>query len=196
MMRTQATGAFMAALVMLAGCQTAGEMPVALTSAEPAADAQPAEQIAYALARASQADAAGDTRTLADMLARIDALGARPASAAEEQLLDGWQQRADPGAPPLRGRLHGPGFQTGWIAPGSAVDIEQTFLSGQRASIALEATSGPPLALAVEDGNAHEICAQASRRSTCRWVPVFTQRHRIRLANPGPGRAHYHLVME
>lgn len=186
--------AMLAAAAILSACAT---VPQIAEGEALSADASEAEQLAHYLARASDADDAGDPQLLAQMLERIDQLGARPATEAEEAILAGWQQRAAPGTPPMRGRLHGPGFQTGWIAAGSAIEVEQTFLSGQRAAIAVEATRGSTLGLAVADGSDETICNRASRRrSACEWVPVFTRRHIIRIANPGTARAYYHLAME
>lgn len=188
------------ASLSLAACQSnANENGVAAagqTGAMLSPDESDAVQLAHALAQADRADAEGDATTLAQMVERIDRLGAQPAGEEEVALLAGWAERAGPLAPPLRGRLNGPGFQSGWIAAGHTIELEQVFLSGQRASIALETSRGPALAIEVDDGDTQEICAHSTARSACEWVPVFTRRHRIRLSNPGPGRTFFHLAME
>ena len=74
--------------------------------------------------------------------------------------------------------------------------IEQTFLSGQKASIALSATDGKVLGLSVLDGKEKPVCREQSQRTSCSWIPLFTQRHTIRVRNPGPREVRYFLVID
>ena len=106
--------------------------------------------------------------------------------------------RAQSGAPPIpmRGRTLGRGYRSGTITPGSNTVIEQTFLSGQKASIALAAADGKVLGLSVLDAKDQPVCREQSQRTSCSWVPLFTQRHTIRLRNPGPGEVRYYLVID
>ena len=129
-------------------------------------------------------------------LADVEALGGRPVDPADEAQLLAW--RAQSGAPPIpmRGRTLGRGYRSGTITPGSNTVIEQTFLSGQKASIALAAADGKVLGLSVLDAKDQPVCREQSQRTSCSWVPLFTQRHTIRLRNPGPGEVRYYLVID
>ena len=140
--------------------------------------------------------AARQIPALAGALADVEALGGRPVDPADEAQLLAW--RAQSGAPPIpmRGRTLGRGYRSGTITPGSNTVIEQTFLSGQKASIALSAADGKVLGLSVLDGKDQPVCREQSQRTSCSWVPLFTQRHTIRLRNPGPGEVRYYLVID
>ena len=95
----------------------------------------------------------------------------------------------------MRGRTLGPGFKSGTIRAGGKAVIEQTFLAGKKASIALSAPSGAPLELGVRDGEPRMLCEKRGVKAACSWVPVFTARYRIELGNPGKRSAEYYLVI-
>ena len=98
--------------------------------------------------------------------------------------------------PPMRGRPLGPGFRSGRLSPGSSELLEQVFLSGKRASVALTAPNNARLTLEVQDRREAEVCGREGNPSHCQWVPLFTDRYRIRIANPGPAAVKYFLVVE
>jgi hypothetical protein len=190
----RATAAILGCL-LLAGCASgAADVPRA-ASALPA-DASPPERLADALRMADAAARTGDEARLAAALAEIEALGGRPEGPGEQLQLAAWQERSGSTPIPMRGRTLGRGYRSGTITPGSDTVIEQTFLSGQKASIALSAADGAVLALSVLDGADQQVCLQRARRTACSWVPLFTQRHTIRVSNPGPGDARYYLVVD
>ena len=187
--------AFTLACLLAAGCAPlSADLPVA--AGAPLTDATPQERLAEALRAADRAALAGDEAALAGALADVEALGGRPVDPADEAQLLAW--RAHSGAPPIpmRGRTLGRGYRSGTITPGSNTVIEQTFLSGQKASIALSAADGKVLGLSVLDGKDQPVCREQSQRTSCSWVPLFTQRHTIRLRNPGPGEVRYYLVID
>jgi hypothetical protein len=153
-----------------------------------------AERLAVALADADRAFARGDRDRLTDALRRIDALGGRPLDGTSPEL-NQWR-RAAAQNPPTRGRPLGPGFRSGELRPGSSEQLEQVFLSGKRASVALTAPNNARLTLEVQDRREAAVCGRAGNPSHCQWVPVFTDRYRIRIANPGKTAVKYFLVVE
>lgn len=188
------------ALACLAGSALAACAPVAGTTARaplaPVAPVSTAMVLADALARADHAATSGNDADLAKPLAIIDGLNARPLDAAGEAELAVWHHRNPDTTPPLRGRTLGPGYRHGTLNAGGDLRIEQTFLSGQKASIALSSPSGARLRLNVIDGAAQPVCQHVAERPSCEWTPVFTQRHVIHLINPGSAKARFYLVIE
>lgn len=152
--------------------------------------------LADALAQADIAASTGQDADLVRPMAIIAALGARPLDAAGESELAQWQRRNPDTTPPMRGRTLGPGYRHGTLAAGDDLKIEQTFLSGQKASIALSSPDGSKLRLQVIDGAAQPICQHVAAQPSCEWIPVYTQRHVIQLTNPGKQQTRFYLVIE
>ncbi len=183
-----------AGLMVLAGC--AGR---ARAEMDPAAVAAPtrAEQLALALAAAASAEAAGDRQALGQAVALIDRLGAHPLAGAADDPLGAWRSNAAFTDPPLRGRTLGPGYRSGRIAAGSKESFAQLFLSGTGAQIAVSAPNGGRVAMRVIDPQARTICqGEANHGGTCRWVPLFTQRYTIEVANLSNEDVRYFLVVD
>jgi hypothetical protein len=181
-------------VLTLSACADA-DAPQAPSRAALPAGADASMRLADALAQADLAAEAGDGAGLARSLAAIAAIGARPLDPSSTAQLAEWQNRS-PAPPPLRGRALGPGYRQGVLAPGDDLSLEQTFLSGQKASIALTTPSGSALLLQVIDGSAKPVCTDRAATASCRWIPIFTQRHTIRLSNPGQRQARFYLVIE
>jgi hypothetical protein len=154
-----------------------------------------AEQVALALADAERAQANGESGRLAKALRRLEALGAKPLDDAASDPVPRWRL-ASGHLPPMRGRALGPGYRSGRLAPGASEHIEQVFLSGERASIALSAPMATGLKLEVQDRREARVCGRAGTPSHCRWVPTFTERYRIKVENLGSRPARYFLVIE
>ena len=95
----------------------------------------------------------------------------------------------------MRGRPLGPGFRSGSLPPGESEQLEQVFLSGKRASVALSAPSGARLKLEVADRSQEAVCGKEGNPTHCQWVPLFTDRYRIRIVNPGRTEVRYFLVV-
>jgi hypothetical protein len=182
------------ACVPLAGCASVPR--VAPLSEVSPAEQTPETRLAAALAAADAAAATGDRPALVRALADIEALGGRPEDRDGEAQLVAWQAKSGTPSIPLRGRTLGPGYRSGTITPGSNMVIAQTFLSGQKASIAVSAVDGKPLGLSVLDGEDKPVCREQAQRASCRWVPLFTQRHTIQVRNPGPREVRYYLVID
>lgn len=157
------------------------------------ADLSNTERLALALVEADAAFASGDKVRLADALRRFDALGGRPLDGDTIEL-DRWRQAVNQ-QPPMRGRSLGPGYRSGQLSPGRSELLEQVFLSGTRASVALSAPSGARLRLEVQDRRDEAVCGKEGNPNHCQWVPLFTDRYRIRIVNPGETAVRYFLVV-
>jgi hypothetical protein len=193
-MNARAPATLILACLMATGCAP-GSAGIPLADA-PFAAHTPQERLADALAAADHAASSGDQAALAAALADIDALGGRPDDTAGEVQLAAWHAKSGIAPIPRRGRALGRGYRSGEIMPASNMVIEQTFLSGQKASIALTATGGGVLGLSVLDGKDQPVCREQAQLASCSWVPLFTQRHTIRLRNPGPVEVRYYLVID
>jgi hypothetical protein len=176
----------------LASCVSPNDAQSASTSA--AALSSDAGRLAVALADADAAFARNDRERLAEALRRVDALGGKPLDASSPELAR-WRQ-ATVQDPPMRGRPLGPGFRSGELSPGSSEQLEQVFLSGKRASVALTAPNNARLKLEIQDRHDAAVCGREGNPSQCQWVPVFTDRYRIRVANPGTAPVKYFLVVD
>lgn len=179
-------------IVALSLCLVACGMP----PAELAADAEPpatdAQAAAEALALADRSAARDDATTLARALARLYALGVRAAEG-QDDVVQAWQASAGASTPPFRGRALGPAYRRGNLPADGEVRLSQTFLSGQRASIAVSSPGRPVPGLSVTSASGRSVCESAAH---CRWTPVFTERYEIVLSNPGKRASDYYLVVE
>lgn len=184
------------AITLLAACQSAGLRSDSLAEIPPlAADASTAEAALDALARAEQAAQANNRQELGRQLARLEALGVRFESEEDVANIARWRSEADL-PPPMRGPVGGPAVRRGSIAPGRSVEFGLAFLAGERAAIAIHARRGPAVHISIADGQATTVCTRQTRRGSCVWTPLFTQRHTIRLSNDGTRTAQYHLAIE
>jgi hypothetical protein len=151
------------------------------------------------LAQADVAAASPKTarKELARTLAQLDRLGVRGDPADEGDggaALADWRSRAGRTDPPMRGRVLGPAFRRGWLEAGATMKVDQLFLAGQNASVAVSGTPGQAVKLAVEGPDAPADCTGRDR--TCRWTPIFTQRYTITVRNNGQAATRYYLVMD
>lgn len=197
----------------LAGCATTdlAQTPLAPSASPTPANAEPAntgpantgpanasrvEKMAAALVRADEADLAGDKEGLSRAVRLIDGLGARPLAETGSDPLPNWREQTYGTQIPLRGRPLGPGYRKGTLSAGETERIEQLFLSGQRANVALSGPGKATLELKIEDAKSGEVCGRATSPFHCDWVPIYTQRYVIEISNPGEEQAHYFLVVE
>jgi hypothetical protein len=177
-----------------AGC-SGGE----LTSAEAVnaeAAAEVSERVAQALADADAAAEAGDRTRLVQALRVIDAAGARALPEGDDDPLPAWRALANDAMTPTRGSPLGPGYRRGRLDSGQSARIEQLFLSGKRARIAISTPDSSALTLRVRDARDGAVCERSAAPGGCQWVPVFTQRYSIEIANRGTRAARYYLVVE
>ena len=72
--------------------------------------------------------------------------------------------------------------------------VDQLFLAGQSASVAVAGAPGQGVKLAVEGPDAPPVCTGSDR--SCSWTPIFTQRYTITVRNGGRSATRYYLVMD
>lgn len=159
--------------------------------------AEPVQRVADVLARGAEAEAAGDAVALADAALALEALGARPAEG-EEDFAGRWRtlaERAGVRVTPYRGRALGPAYRRGTLGAGASLATEQIFLAGSKAMVAVAPQAGRTLTIRIAEPG-RPICERdvAAPRGECSWLPVFTRRVEIRLANPSDKPARYFLV--
>ncbi|MCZ8137460.1 MAG: hypothetical protein O9266_14300 [Porphyrobacter sp.] len=188
--------ASLSALALLAGCAAPGAV-------EPAAPVQTmaptdrAERVAEALVMAERAERAQDPAALAQAAARLDRLGAKPETAADEAVMGRWLASLPADAQPMRGRALGPAYRSAALDPGATTQLNQTFLGGRSAQIVLRVSRGPTPKLVVRDQSARQVCKPvADDPVKCRWVPLYTQRHSIEIVNTGPQMSEFYIVFD
>lgn len=147
-----------------------------------------------ALTAGSHAAARGDRTRLQAAAAALRSSGARPVAGDDVASL--WL-RGTHGREPLpeRDRALGPGYRALRLDGGDSATFEQTFLAGQRARIAVIPMQGSTFALSVSDGSAR-ACDGSPSHPRCDWVPSYTARFTIRIANPDVRRGQYFVVVQ
>lgn len=173
----------------------------AATPAQPASrivkPALRASEIAARLALAEAAYEAGDHAQLADLVAALNATGLTPHKPAGVDALATWQTAAGAPVAPFRGRLLGPAYVRGELAPGQIWSSAQTFKSGEATTLSVSHRGSGPVRMTVSDAKARSVCVPASAQEpACRFTPMFTQRYDIELKNEGDTRAVYFLVFD
>lgn len=180
------------AAMVLAGCSL--QEGAAIGAAALPAGTDPLADAAALLVAAEQAGSAASRQPI---LARLDAMQISAADGAEDDPLDGWRKAADPAADGtiFRGRALGPAYRRARLPAGSKLTLQQIFYAGQRAEIAAHTLGGQPVALAITDPRAEEICeTRLAPRGSCRWLPLFTERFSIKLENPGAQETTVYIV--
>ncbi|NJM49974.1 MAG: hypothetical protein HC843_03095 [Sphingomonadales bacterium] len=188
------------ALFLLSGCQMAKADGIAIMpppASVGATDPASSElvKISTLLAMGEGAAANDDTAALAKIVMALDALGVKAAAASEDPMPE-WRRMAAAElstTPPDRGRLLGPAFRKGWLNAGQSYALNQTFLAGKRARIALSSHDNMKVHFSVSDGGKRNPCDTAR---SCEWMPLFTQRYQITLENPTSKSASYYLVID
>jgi hypothetical protein len=191
-----------ALLSMVAGCSStpAGERGIASASegeAELSSIApDTASRVADALLAAEEAALSQDEPALRRAMLSLERLGAAPQTPTDIGRLEGWFAQTSGPMPPMRGRALGPAYRSGSLRPGAITRIEQTFLGGKSASIVVRVSDGPPLELRVIDQAQREVCEHSASVIQCRWMPLYTQRHRIEIINNRSQVSNYYIVFE
>ena len=187
-MRVLAGTFALAQALALAACGATGE-PVA----EIAPTGDPLTDAAALLAAA---ETARDAEARAPLVTRLDAMGVRLADGGEDDPLATWRaEHVARGAVPFRGRALGPAYRRARLGAGQRMTIEQVFYAGERAEIVGQASDGSNVAIAIRNPREERVCAKPlAPRADCRWLPVFTERFAIELANNGASDASVYLV--
>ncbi len=166
--------------------------PDATSAVTRTADAIIAGQVAE-----RNADAAG----LRAAAGKLDNLGARPDDDQHDDLSESWSRQAsviDPSTPPAvyRGRALGPSYKKGVVSATSRVSINQIFLAGKKASVALVPASSKPVSIEISDGEGRKICSRLTslKPANCEWLPLFTERYQIDIRTSESRPVSYYLV--
>jgi len=186
------------ACLMMGGCAAVSPAAGSLTASAPAQSSLPgrAERIAEALAQAADAERTDNDAALAQAAQRLERLGAVPQDEAAKAILARWHAKLPTDAEPLRGRALGPAFRAAVLDPGAVTELNQTFLGGRSAKIVVRATRGSAPLLVVHDQANREVCKAHDNPITCRWVPLYTQRHRIEISNTGEDVSEFYIVFD
>jgi hypothetical protein len=180
----------------LASCAGSEAAPGAVATA-PAPVPPRAEQLAEALLLADSAEQRGDTAALAKAALMIDRLGPEAQTDSDAETLRRWRAVLPADAPPpLRGRALGPGYRSAVLMPGAATQLSQTFLGGRSARIVVKIAQGSALKLMVRDQAEREVCRADTDPVNCRWMPLYTQRHRIEIVNTGREVSRIYIVFD
>lgn len=183
-----------AVCLIAAGCGAAPPVAAPLP-VEPAASSR-ATRVAAALIAAATAERAGDPGALGLAAGQLDRLGAAPLDAADQAVLARWRAALPGDAAPMRGRTLGPAYRSGKLAPGAVSELNQTFFGGRSAAIVVRTLAGPAPQVVVEDQAKRAVCRASDDPATCSWVPLYTQRHLIRIVNSGRGVSEFYIVFD
>lgn len=184
------------ALTLLPGCAGTSGHQQASPEAPPL-DAGSAAITAFELSSADDAYTKGDDAALSAMLSRLINRGVKPLNPEAELNLAQWAEASEGSGGLLRGRALGPGFHKGTLRAGGSSVMNQIFLSGEAAEIAVSSKGSQPLRFKLLDAKSRAICDfDPAQGRTCRFTPVFTQRYSIELINGGRRDARYFLVFD
>lgn len=154
------------------------------------------ESVAEALLIAAQAERAQDGAALARAALQLERLGATPQTDGDVAAMKRWRASLPADAAPMRGRALGPAYRSAALDPGGTTQLNQTFLGGRSAQIVLRVSRGPVPRLVVRDQSGRQVCAVGDDPVKCRWVPLYTQRHRIEIVNSGPELSEFFIVFD
>ncbi|MEL7730505.1 hypothetical protein AAG612_13305 [Citromicrobium bathyomarinum] len=192
-----ATLAVVVSLATTTGCTAPDEHGAALSAAVASVAMTSTERLANDLSEADAAFERGDSETLAQRLRSIDLAGATPSDASGKDALQEWRASAPKETRALRGRVLGPAYLSGTLAPGALVHTEQLLMGGKSVSIAAGTAPREGVHLRIARADGKTVCEQSPAHAReCRFVPTYTQRYRIELRNSGKRDARYHIVFD
>lgn len=178
------------------GSAAAGQTPVA-AAPETIVSSHRAVRIAQSLAEAETAYDQDKRARLGQLVSGLYASGLAPLQEDNTDLLGMWAAASGEAIVPMRGRLLGPAYVRGELAPGEVWTSAQTFKSGEPSTLAVSHKGSGPVSISVNDQRSRSVCAAAkSRAPSCRFTPLYTQRYSIELTNEGRERAVYFLVFD
>lgn len=163
------------------------------------------DRVVAALKAGETAESLGGRQQAATLRLAAETLiasGARPAEGSEN-LADRWQsaaagvdhQNAGPVAS-YRDRALGPTYRIVNLPGGGKEAFEQVFLAGQRARVSVVAVHHSDFQLTVDDDDHRRVCSNVTTSNPCEWVPSWTTRFSVSLANPRPTAGVYYLVLQ
>ncbi len=145
-----------------------------------AAPANTFDRVANALAAGLAADRAHDAAGRARAADTLAAEGAEPLPGSRD-LARLWSRPG--GELPYRDRALGPGYRVMRLAGGETARLQQTFLAGRQARVLAFSPEAATFSLTVQDDDGARPCAGGPTRAECAWLPVYTARITISLAN-------------
>lgn len=132
----------------------------------------------------------------------LTVIGARPADAKADDLVKQWSeiallQNPELAAPVYRGRILGPAYKSGTVLGSSSLVVEQLFLAGKKATVALVPSQQSKLTIHVSNSEGAPVCVKpgVKKKASCQWLPIFTDRFEIRIQNNSQSNVKYHLVL-
>lgn len=156
-----------------------------------------ASRLALDLADAEAAYDRQEKVRLSKLVNGLYASGLAPKGGDQTDVLGMWAKASGGETQPYRGRLLGPAYVRGELAPGERWTSAQTFKSGEPSTLAVSHKGSGPVSISVSDQRARSVCRTAdSRPPSCRFTPLYTQRYSIELVNEGTSRAVYFLVFD
>ena len=189
-----------AAIVMavgLASCAVPPEPAPSGVAPAPSGGMTSTERLANDLIEADTAFAANQMERLAEHVRAIELAGARPFDPPGEAALQAWRSALPPEQRPMRGRVLGPAYISGRLAPGGKLRPEQVMLGGKPVSVAAGTAPRTGLRLRIARADGNMVCEQSPAHAReCRFIPAYTQRYRIELVNSGARDARYHIVFD
>jgi len=169
--------------------------------AMPAVDASAVMRTADAIVAGQVGATNSDAEALRTAAQTLESLGARPDGDQENNLSKSWSEQAnllDPSTTPpvYRGRALGPSYKKGIVSARSRVSIDQIFLAGRKASVALVPASPKPMSIEISDGKGKNICIRRTslKPANCEWLPLFTERYKINIRTSESRPVTYYLV--
>ena len=167
------------------------------TSASSVSSMPRASRLALDLADAEAAYESQEKARLGKLVNGLYASGLAPKGDEQTDILRMWATASGGEAQPYRGRLLGPAYVRGELAPGESWTSAQTFKSGEPSTLAVSHKGSGPISISVSDQRARSVCNTAgSAPPSCRFTPLYTQRYSIELVNEGTSRAVYFLVFD
>ena len=186
-----------ASAALASACVSAGTDAPSTKATVASEPASRAEAIATRLAEGEQAYEVSDYDALANIVSALAAKRIRPLNASQTDTLAMWQAASGLQPPPFRGRLLGPAYVRGMLAPGEVWRSAQTFKSGEASTLSVSHKGLGPVRMKVRDAKAREVCSRRPTKSpACQFTPMFTQRYEIELTNEGDENAVYFLVFD
>jgi hypothetical protein len=153
-----------------------------------------AGRAAHLLIHGDRAARTGDMRKLGEIVRSLEMAGARPQAEDADDVVARWRSMLPQESAPLRGRVLGPGYRRGTLDNAQSVDLDQLFLSGERAEVALATDPARSVRLIVKRPDDKVVCNDASRPIRCSWMPLATQRYRISITNDAGRQVRYYLT--
>ena len=156
-----------------------------------------ASRLAIDLADAEAAYDRQENTRLSKLVNGLYASGLAPKGSDQTDVIGIWATASGDETQPYRGRLLGPAYVRGELAPGERWTSAQTFKSGEPSTLAVSHKGEGPVSISVSDQRARSVCKTPnSRPPSCRFTPLYTQRYSIELVNEGTSHAVYFLVFD